>query len=153
MLHNFLSRPLSFLGWTTAMPFWLDFHHAQSNLYKWFRMQQHDWSSTSPKEPMLHPVLGVTLRPRRSNIITPENSPSPSSVNTTNVACTITIRERERERGSFQEWWYYCAEVEVLQSALPPHIIVIIFIRLENRHVLFCVTILTRVTTHVNVFK
>ncbi len=31
-----------------------------------------------------------------------------------------------RERGSFQEWWYYCAEVEVLRSALPPHIIVII---------------------------
>ncbi len=39
------------------------------------------------------------------------------------------------------------------RSALPPHIIVIIFIRLENRQVLFCVTILTRVTTHVNVFK
>ncbi len=28
MLHNFLSRPLSFLGWTTML-FWLDFHHAQ----------------------------------------------------------------------------------------------------------------------------
>ncbi len=54
MLHNFLSRPLSFLGWTTAMLFWLDFHQTQSNLYKWFRMQRHDWSSTSPKEPMLH---------------------------------------------------------------------------------------------------
>ncbi len=50
MLHNFLSRPLSFLCWTTCMLFWLDFHHAQSNLYKWFRMQRHDWSSTSPKE-------------------------------------------------------------------------------------------------------
>ncbi len=36
----------------------------------------------------------AALRPRRSNIITHENSPS--SVNTTNVACTITIRERER---------------------------------------------------------
>ncbi len=45
MLHNFLSRPLSFLGWTTAMFFWLDFHQTQSNLYKWFRMQRHDWSS------------------------------------------------------------------------------------------------------------
>ncbi len=55
----------------------------------------------------------AALRPRRSNIITPENSPSPSSVNTTNMACTITIRERER----FQEW-YYCAEVEVMQSDL-----------------------------------
>ncbi len=31
MLHNFLSRPLSFLDWTTAMLFWLDYHHAQSN--------------------------------------------------------------------------------------------------------------------------
>ncbi len=50
MLHNFLSRPWSFLGWTTAMLFWLDFHQTQSNLYKWFRMQRHDWSSTSPKE-------------------------------------------------------------------------------------------------------
>ncbi len=38
MLHN-LSRPLSFLGWTTAMLFCLDFHQTQSNLYKWFRMQ------------------------------------------------------------------------------------------------------------------
>ncbi len=54
MLHNFLSRPLSFLGWTTAMLFLLDFHQTQSNLYKLFRMQRHDWSSTSPREPMLH---------------------------------------------------------------------------------------------------
>ncbi len=30
MLHNFLSRPLSFLGWTTAMLFWLVFHQTQS---------------------------------------------------------------------------------------------------------------------------
>ncbi len=43
-----------FLGWTTAMLFWLVFHQTQSNLYKWFRMQRHDWSSMSPKEPMLH---------------------------------------------------------------------------------------------------
>ncbi len=66
MLHNFLSRPLSFLGWTTAMLFWLDFHQTQSNLYKWFRMQRHDWSSTSPKEPMLHlslsPCIGYQLQ-------------------------------------------------------------------------------------------
>ncbi len=48
------SVTLSFLGWTTAMLFWLDFHQTQSNLYKWFRMQRHDWSSMSPKEPMLH---------------------------------------------------------------------------------------------------
>ncbi len=39
----------------------------------------------------------------------------------------------------------------MLQSALPPHIIVIIFIRLEIATFYF-VTILTRVTTHVNVF-
>ncbi len=32
------------------MLFWLDFHQTQSNLYKWFRTQRHDWSSTSPKE-------------------------------------------------------------------------------------------------------
>ncbi len=66
MLHNFLSRPLSFLDWTTAMLFWLDFHQTQSNLYKWFRMQRHDWSSTSPKEPMLHlslsPCTGYRLQ-------------------------------------------------------------------------------------------
>ncbi len=30
MLHNFLSRPLSFLGWTTAIVFLLDFHQAQT---------------------------------------------------------------------------------------------------------------------------
>ncbi len=52
MQHKFLSRPLSFLDWTTAMLFWLDFHHAQSNLYRRFRMQWQDWSSTSPKGPM-----------------------------------------------------------------------------------------------------
>ncbi len=64
MLHNFLSRPWSFLGWTTAMLFWLDFHQTQSNLYKW--MQRHDWSSTSPKEHMLHlslsPCTGYQLQ-------------------------------------------------------------------------------------------
>ncbi len=63
---HFLSRPLSFLGWTTAMLFWLDFHQTQSNLYKWFRMQQHDWSLTSPKESMLHlslsPCTGYQLQ-------------------------------------------------------------------------------------------
>ncbi len=32
------------------MLFWLDFDQTQSNLYKWFRMQRHDMSSTSPKE-------------------------------------------------------------------------------------------------------
>ncbi len=66
MLHNFLSRPLSFLDWITAMLFWLDFYQTQSNLYKLFRMQQHDWSSTSPKEPMLHlslsPCTGYHLQ-------------------------------------------------------------------------------------------
>ncbi len=66
MLHKFFSRPLSFLGWSTAILFWLDFPQTQSNLYKWFRMQQHDWSSTSPKEPMLHlslsPCTGYQLQ-------------------------------------------------------------------------------------------
>ncbi len=51
MLRNFLSRPLSFLGWTTEMLFWLVFQQTQSNLYKWFRMQRHDWSSMSQKNP------------------------------------------------------------------------------------------------------
>ncbi len=66
MLHKFLSRPLSFPGWTTAMLFWLDFHQTRSNLYKWFRMQRHNWSSMSPKEPMLHlslcPCTGYQLQ-------------------------------------------------------------------------------------------
>ncbi len=48
------------------MLFWLDFHQTQSNLYKWFRMQRHDWSSTNPKEPMLHlslsPCTGYRLQ-------------------------------------------------------------------------------------------
>ncbi len=59
MLHNFLSRSLSFLDWTAAMLFWLDFHQTQSILYKRFRMQRHDWSSTSPKELMLHLSLSL----------------------------------------------------------------------------------------------
>ncbi len=66
MQHNFLSRPLSFQDWTTAMLFWLDVHKTQSNLYKWFRMQQHDWSSANPKGPMLHlslsPCTGSRLQ-------------------------------------------------------------------------------------------
>ncbi len=41
-------------------------HQTQSNLYKWFRMQQHDWSSTSQKEHMLHlslsPFTGYRLQ-------------------------------------------------------------------------------------------
>ena len=43
--------------------------------------------------------------------------------------------------------------VEVLPSAIPPYIIVILFTRLEKRHVLFCVTILASATTRVTVFK
>ncbi len=39
---------------------------AVENLYKWFRMQRHDWSSTSPREPMLHlslsPCTGYQLQ-------------------------------------------------------------------------------------------
>ncbi len=31
MLHNFLSRPLSFLDWTTAMLFWLDLNQTSTN--------------------------------------------------------------------------------------------------------------------------
>ncbi len=54
MLHNFLSRPLSFLDWTTAMIFWMNFHQTQSNLYKWFRMQRHDWCSTAKKRKRAH---------------------------------------------------------------------------------------------------
>ncbi len=57
---------LSFLDWTTAKLFWLDFHQTQSNLYKWFRKQRHDWFSTSPKEHMLHlslsPCTGYQLQ-------------------------------------------------------------------------------------------
>ncbi len=66
-LHNIRKiGPLSFPGWTTAMFFWLDFHQTQSNLYKWFRTQRHDWSSISPKEHMLHlslsPCIGYQLQ-------------------------------------------------------------------------------------------
>ncbi len=65
MQLNFLSRPLS-LDWTTAMLFKLDFHQTQSNLYKWFRMPRHDWSSAKPKEPMSHlslsPCTGSRLQ-------------------------------------------------------------------------------------------
>ncbi len=50
------------------MLFWLDFHQAQSNLYKWFRMQRHDWSSTSPKEPMLHLFVSLHWLPVAARI-------------------------------------------------------------------------------------
>ncbi len=41
-------------GWTSIK---------QSNLYKWFRMQWHSWSSTSPKEPMPRaPCTGYQLQ-------------------------------------------------------------------------------------------
>ncbi len=67
-LHNFLSRPWSFLDWTTAMLFYLDFHQTQSNLYKWFRMQRHDWSSANPKEPMSHLSLSPCWLPFAARI-------------------------------------------------------------------------------------
>ncbi len=57
ILHNFLSRPLSFLGWTTAMLFWLDFHQTQSNLYKWFRMQRHWLVFNEPKRAHVTPLF------------------------------------------------------------------------------------------------
>ncbi len=66
MQCNLLSRPLSFLDWTTAMLFKLDFHQTQSNLYKWFRIQRHNWSSANPKEHMsrlsLSPCTGYRLQ-------------------------------------------------------------------------------------------
>ncbi len=66
MQHNFLSRPLSFLDWTTTMLFKLDLHNAQSNLYRGFRMQRHNWSSANPKGPMsnlsLSPCTGSRLQ-------------------------------------------------------------------------------------------
>lgn len=45
------------------------------------------------------------------------------------------------------------ANIVVFPSAILPYIIVILFTRLEKRHVIFCVTILGRVTTRVTVFK
>lgn len=60
MVHNFLSGLLSLLGWAVTMPFWLDFHHAQPNLYKWFRTQQYDWSLVSP-ESSHHTSLSLYL--------------------------------------------------------------------------------------------
>ncbi len=66
MQHNFLSRPLSFLDWTTTMLFKLDLHNAQSNLYRGFRMQRHNLSSANPKGPMsnlsLSPCTGSRLQ-------------------------------------------------------------------------------------------
>ncbi len=49
----------------------LFFRQAQSNLYRWFRMQQHDWSSATPKGPMSHlslsPCTGSWLQPDSSS--------------------------------------------------------------------------------------
>ncbi len=121
MLHNFLSCPLSFLGWTTAMLFWLDFHQTQSNLYKWFRMQRHDWSSTSPKEPMLHlsssPCTGYQLqlasssrhwclhteRPQAQHPLTSTHyyeSPSPPEVWDLQVSDALWYHHREAQNHS-----------------------------------------------------
>ncbi len=47
-------------GWTSIK---------QSNLYKWFRMQWHSWSSTSPKEPMLHLSLSNEERSIHSFLV------------------------------------------------------------------------------------
>ncbi len=57
MLRNFLSRPLSFLGWTTAMLFWLVFHQTQSNLYKWFRMLRQRLVFNEPKRTHVTPLF------------------------------------------------------------------------------------------------
>ncbi len=50
MLHNFFSRLLSFLGWTTAMLFWLDFHQTQ---IKPLQMIQNAAARLVFNEPML----------------------------------------------------------------------------------------------------
>ncbi len=45
------------------MLFWLDFQHVQSDLCKWYKMQQHVLFSMSPREPMSHlylPALATT---------------------------------------------------------------------------------------------
>ncbi len=42
-------------------------HHAQSNLYRWFRMQRHDWSSANRKGPMSHLPLLPALAPGYSS--------------------------------------------------------------------------------------
>ncbi len=46
MQHNFLSRPLSFLDWTTAMLLWLDFHQAQSNTYTYIHIYIYIYTHT-----------------------------------------------------------------------------------------------------------
>ncbi len=65
------------------------FHQTQSNFYKWFRMKRHDWSSTSPKEHMLHlslsPCTGYQLQLVSSlrhwwlHIEQPQAQPPPTS--------------------------------------------------------------------------
>ncbi len=57
MLHNFLSRSLSFLDWTTAMLFWLDFHQTQSNLYRWLRNAEAQLVFSEPKRAHVTPLF------------------------------------------------------------------------------------------------
>ncbi len=45
---------------------WTSIKHNQTS--KWFRMQRHDWSSTSPKEPMLHLSLCLHWLPVAARI-------------------------------------------------------------------------------------
>lgn len=55
---------LQLLDWTTVLLFWLDFQHLQSDLNKWYRMQQHN-PLMSLREPTLHWCLCRPNRPKR----------------------------------------------------------------------------------------
>ncbi len=89
MLHNFLSRSLSFLDWTTSMLFWLDFHQTQSNLYKWFRMQRTTGLQRAQKSPC---YTFVTIK--HSAIVTIKHNQT--STNVSECGGTTGLHEPKR---------------------------------------------------------
>ncbi len=64
--HNFLSRPLSFLDWTTAMLLWLDFHQAQSNTHTY--IYTHTLLNVGQTSLLIYKILSFEKEPNVSSI-------------------------------------------------------------------------------------
>ncbi len=79
----------------------------------------------------------AALRPRRSNIITPENSPSPLFRQYNQRGLHYHYQGEGEREGEFSGVMILLREVEVLQSGSSATHYSYHFIRLENRHVLF----------------
>ncbi len=85
--HTSLTLFLVISDWrsrTSLVPTWIQSYWIYLyNLYKWFRMQQHDWTLTSPKGPTSHLSLSACTGYRlwltsRSRCLHIEQPPAPS---------------------------------------------------------------------------